>query len=100
SPVSRQFAALSVAAEARVERLRRPDWRARAILTVGLLVIVGVAVSTLLLAARELTLASSVADFFQGLDAAINDLIFVGLAMFFLFTLESRVKRRVALRAL
>jgi hypothetical protein len=54
----------------------------------------------LLLAARELTLASSVADFFQGLDAAINAFIFVGLGVFFLFTLESRLKRRVALRAL
>jgi hypothetical protein len=100
SHVSRELCTLSVATEARVERLQRPDWRARAILAVGLLLIVGVAGGVFFLAARELTLASSVSDFFQGLDSAINDLIFVALGVFFLFTLESRVKRRVALRAL
>src|SRR5262249_2676199 len=59
-----------------------------------------VAVSTLLLSIRPLTLASSVSDFFQGLDAAINDVIFLGLGIFFLVTLESRLKRRLALRGL
>src|SRR5688572_22850330 len=79
SQVSLEVCALSQAAEARVKDLRRSDWRLRAVIAVGLIIIVGIAGGTLFVAARELTLASSVADFFQGLDAAINGLIFVGL---------------------
>lgn len=30
---------------------------------------------------------------FQGLDAFINELVFVGLALVFLFTVENRIKR-------
>ena len=36
----------------------------------------------------------------QVLEAGINDLVLVGAAIFFLATLESRIKRRRALRAL
>jgi hypothetical protein len=42
----------------------------------------------------------TLSDVAQGLDAAVNDVIFLGLALFFLFSLESRSKRRVALRGL
>jgi hypothetical protein len=43
---------------------------------------------------------SSVAEFFQGLDAFINELVFVGLALLFLFTVENRIKRARALKSL
>ncbi len=43
---------------------------------------------------------SSVADLLQGLDAAINEVVVTGVAIFFLFTLEVRLKRAKALRAL
>jgi hypothetical protein len=43
---------------------------------------------------------SSVAEFFQGLDAFINELVFVGLALLFLFTVENRIKRSRALKSL
>jgi len=98
--VSQEVCALSEGSEQRAARLRRSDWRIRAAVTAGLLLIVSVAVSTVVLSIRQFTLASSVADFFQGLDAAINDVIFLGLGVFFLVTLESRLKRRVALREL
>ena len=39
-------------------------------------------------------------DFVQGVEAAINDLVFLGIAIFFLLTIETRLKRRRALRAL
>ncbi len=42
----------------------------------------------------------SFADFVQAVDAGINDLVFVGIAIFFLATLEARIKRRRALKAL
>jgi len=43
---------------------------------------------------------SSVAEFFQGLDAFLNELVFVGLALVFLFTIENRIKRSRALKSL
>jgi hypothetical protein len=39
-------------------------------------------------------------QFIQVLEAGINDVVLVGAAIFFLMTLESRIKRRRALRAL
>ena len=43
---------------------------------------------------------SSLAEFFQGLDAAINDVVFIGIAIYFLLTWETRLKRRRALKAI
>ena len=46
---------------------------------------------------------NSAPDFFnllQLLEAGLNDLVFIGAAIFFLFTLESRLKRRRVLKAL
>ena len=40
------------------------------------------------------------AELAQGVEASINDLLFLGAAVFFLFTLETRVKRRRALAAI
>src|SRR5436309_11801933 len=100
SQIGHEVCAMSQGCEQRVALLRRSNWWIRAGVTAGLLLIVSVAVSTMFLSIRPLTLASSVSDFFQGLDAAINDLIFLGLGVFFLVTLESRLKRRVALRGL
>jgi hypothetical protein len=102
SRISLEVCTLSANAEERLQKLRRTDWRARALLALGLIVIVSIAAATLTIAARGLTLADSVGalDVLQGIDAAINDLIFLALGVFFLFTIEARLKRRVALRAL
>lgn len=35
----------------------------------------------------------------QGLESGLNDIIFIGIAIFFLFSLETRIKRRRALAA-
>jgi hypothetical protein len=43
---------------------------------------------------------SSLADLLQGLDAAVNEVVLTGFAIFFLFTLETRLKRRRALKAI
>ena len=43
---------------------------------------------------------SSVAEFFQGLDAFINELVLFGAAFVFLFTVENRIKRGRALKSL
>jgi hypothetical protein len=43
---------------------------------------------------------SSLGDLLQGLDAAINEVVLTGVAIFFLFSLETRLKRARALKAL
>ncbi len=43
---------------------------------------------------------SSIGEFLQGLDAAINEVVFIGIAAFLFMTLETRLKRRRALKAI
>jgi hypothetical protein len=43
---------------------------------------------------------SSVADYLQGFDAAVNELVLLGVAIGFLVSFETRIKRRLALGAL
>ena len=57
-------------------------------------------VGILLFLQGETRVFSSVAEFFQGLDAFMNELVFVGLALLFLFTVENRIKRSWALKSL
>lgn len=42
----------------------------------------------------------SVTDIAQGIEATVNDAIFLGIAIYFILSWERRTKRRVALRAL
>jgi hypothetical protein len=87
------------------ESVARSLWIARPLLPlrigVGLLVLV--LVPTILLVLVNLKISKmweSFADFVQAIDAGINDVVFVGIAIFFLSTLEGRIKRRRALKAL
>jgi hypothetical protein len=48
---------------------------------------------------RVRTDVPALADFLQGLEAAVNNIIFIGIGVFFLLTVETRLKRRRALRA-
>ncbi len=45
-------------------------------------------------------LGFSIFDFIQTLEAGINDVVLISIAVYFIWNLESRVKRRRALRAL
>ena len=42
----------------------------------------------------------SIAEFLQGLDAAINEVVFIGIAAFFFITLETWLKRHRAMKAI
>jgi hypothetical protein len=80
--------------------LATPNIRIR---VVSMLVIVGLfvlAASTLLALNRRVELFSSVADFLQGVDAAVNEVILIGAATYFLLGWETRLKRKRALRAI
>jgi hypothetical protein len=97
-----------VAAELRgvvAETERRCRWIARPMLPLrvgmGLLVALIVAVLAVSLSAIELAPGEvAVTDLVQAIEAGINDVVLIGLAVAFLVTVEGRLKRRKALRAL
>lgn len=82
-----------------VAYVRRPNWPLRigAALTIAAMAIVLVVSVTSL---RLSTGISGVADLIQATDAAISTLAFLGATVFFLITLENRLKRRRALATL
>jgi hypothetical protein len=99
SKVAAELVAVSEEAFGCVEYLRRPNWPIRAAVGVG---IAGMAAVVVLGAAsiRVPGRIGSLSELVQMLDASINDIVFFGIAVFFLATLEARIKRRRALRSL
>jgi hypothetical protein len=79
-----------------VAYLRRPNWALR---IAGALVIV--ALLALLVAVADFTLQAparmSISDVVQTIEAGVNDIVFFGVAVFFILGVETRVKRRRAL---
>ena len=78
------------------EWLRRPHVRLRVVATIAvvvlLAVLVGVAGVTLRAPARM-----GLSDLVQTIEAAVNDVVFFGIAVYFVVSFERRVKRRRAL---
>jgi hypothetical protein len=99
SHVSADLCALAQESEDHFDRLRRPHWPIRVVVGATVVLLLAVAVAAVL-SIRVQAAASSLSDLVQGLEAAINDVIFLGLAIFFLLTVESRLKRQIALRGL
>lgn len=79
--------------------LRRPNWTLRVL---GAAAIIGL--SVLLIAIAVVAIRSpadmSIGDVIQTIEAAVNDVVFFGIAVFFLLSIETRVKRRRALAML
>ena len=80
-------------------------WIGRPILplrvAVGLLVALILAGLVVTLAAlRAPALPLTLSELVQAIEAGVNDLVFVAIAVFFLLTLETRLKRRRALQAI
>ncbi len=103
--LNRVCADLQAAAEETKQRaawIARPHWAIR----LAIAVVVGV---LLLITARLFLIIHldirqiqrlNLAEFLQTLEAGINDIILIGAALFFFFTVENRIKRRRALEAL
>lgn len=79
--------------------LARPLYPVRIGVAIMLLVLLALVGSTLLLVRIDV-LETSFSEFVQSIEAFINDLIFVGLAIYFLVGLERRIKRARALKQL
>lgn len=97
--VCRELQDIAAECNVRIQRLRRPFW----VMRVGVVLLIAAAVVAAVTVVWQLRVSMHVehiAELLQGLDAGVNELILVSLALFFLFSLETRVKRRDALRAL
>jgi hypothetical protein len=105
SRVVHELLAIARQTETNVSYLRRPLWPLRvaaAVFVLAVMVVLGVAAY---LAYTRIVVSASglfggVWEFLQGIESLINDIVFLGIAIWFLFTLETRVKRRRALRAI
>ncbi len=83
-----------------LEQLRRPRWALRAALTAAILVIAAALALFTLRFGRIAADVSGIGALLQAIEAAVQDLIFLSLATYFLLTIEGRLRRRAALRAL
>ena len=100
SRVARELLAVAAEAAAMSRWLAKPHVPIRAAASACILLILAILLGTLLSVNTRITLFSSVADFLQGLDAAVNELVLLGAAIFFLFRAEHRFKRGRALKAI
>jgi hypothetical protein len=99
--VARDLRGLADAAVREAAALGAPNWPVRvAAFTLGglMLFVIGYAAALAVRAVRVEDVG--IADFFQGIEAAVNDLVFLGIGIWFLTTIEGRFKRRNALRHL
>lgn len=83
----------------RAEWINKPHWGLRMgiVILVGLLIFV---VGILLLEVELVIGAIDLVQFLEAINNGINDIILIGAGIFFLFTLETRLKRQRALEAL
>jgi hypothetical protein len=93
---------LSVANEVSecVDYLRRPNWNLRVIGGVAILGLVALLVAVAGLTVRAPGQVSGIAEIIQTIEAGVNDVVFFGVAVYFLLTIETRAKRRRALAAI
>ena len=82
-----------------VDSLGRPNWPIRAAVW-GTIAAIVVVLATLATSLRMPSGISGLASAVQTAESLINDLVFLGIAVFFLTSLEDRFKRKRALAAL
>ncbi len=83
-----------------IEQLRRPRWGLRALLAGSILVVAALLALFTLRFGRISVDVSGIGALLQAIEAAAQDVIFLSLATYFLFTIETRLRRRASLKAL
>ena len=79
-------------------KIERPMWALRAAGFLLTLAFVATLV-TMIRALRQVQMnPASASDLVQGIEAFVNDVVFAGIAVYFAFSLETRAKRKSALR--
>lgn len=103
SRVGRDLAGLSRDAAREADSLGEPNWNIRVAVGIVIAVMVGtagIALYRAFAAFGDASVSFGAADMFQTIESLINDIIFLGIAVFFLATIESRIKRKKALERL
>jgi hypothetical protein len=94
-----ELQALGADTRARAEWVSRPNRLLRvaagALGALLLVVLIGAALSL-----RVPGRIDTIGNLMQAVEATVNDIVFVGIAIWFLATIETRLKRRVALRGI
>lgn len=99
--VCKEFHQLAVRSEVLSRRLQLPIWPVRIAAMTAVVLLVGLATWALAQVAQHFQFdAGGLSDLLQATESAINEVIFLGLALYFLIGLEARIKRRSALEAL
>lgn len=99
SHVAAELLSVSEQAAALTQWLAKPHVPLRVLAGVGIAAMATIFVEAIISVRLQPTF-TSIAEFLQGSEAAINEVVFLGIASFFLLTLETRLKRRRALKAL
>jgi len=96
-----EFRVLSCESEALARRLGPPVWPVRIAAWLAAFLLIGLVIWAFAQLAGHFSFnAEGLTDLLQTTESAINELIFLGLALFFLINLETRLKQRSALAAL
>ncbi len=99
--VCTEFKHLAVETEKTALRLGNPLWPLRLATFAAAGLLLFVALGAMIVLFREFRFDThSIPELLTTTESAINELIFLGLAFLFLTSLETRIKRRQALRAL
>ena len=99
SRVAVELAQVAEDTSARIAALRQPRWGIR--LATGVVVLLLLTVAAFAIAAmRRPASLTDLGAFVQLLESAINDVVFLGIAIAFLVTIEGRLRRKEALAAL
>jgi hypothetical protein len=101
SQLGNELIQLAAEIEPRINYLRRPLWWLRALIALAMFGVIALSFwSTLHFLKIATGESTNMAELLQGVDAAINELILLSLALLFLVSTENRLKRRHALRLL
>ena len=101
SGVGRDLLGLARDCAREAESLGRPHWPIRAGVGLAIVLMVVAVIAAVVGVVQRLsspTQGSGLAEFVQGVESGVNDLVFLGIAVYFLISIETRLKRRVALR--
>lgn len=99
SKVAEELRVVGDEVSATARYLERPHYPIRIAVGVAILLMLGLAAAPIA-RVRWPSRVSGLGEAVQLMDAAINDIVFLGIAIFFLLTLEVRAKRRRALRTI
>jgi len=99
SRLSAELVLVSEEASESVAYVRRPHWAIRigvGVVIAAIVVVIGMAAASMRLPGR----VDRLSELVQMLESAINDVVFLSIAIYFLIGIEGRLKRRKALHSL